>query len=124
MTDTPRTPTTITGAPVESDEHSLTIGTNGPIVLHDHYLIEQMATFNRERVVRTADTLRAEDDDWDRARALVREVMGGAERDRLVSNVVGHLLDGVSEPVLQRAYEYWRNTDPDLGGRIEKGVRR
>jgi hypothetical protein len=32
---------------------------------------------------------------------------------------------GVSEPVLQRAFDYWRNidTDTDIGDRIEKGVR-
>lgn len=46
------TPTTTDGgAPVASDEHSLTVGPDGPIVLHDHYLIEQMANFNRERIV-------------------------------------------------------------------------
>ena len=52
MTDiepTPRT-TTDSGIPVESDEHSLTVVPDGPILLHDHYLIEQMAQFNRERV--------------------------------------------------------------------------
>ena len=51
MTDTQPIPTTTdAGIPVESDEHSLTIGPDGPILLHDHYLIEQMAAFNRERV--------------------------------------------------------------------------
>ena len=44
------------------------------------------------------------------------------ERDRLVANIVGHLLNGVTEPVLQRAFEYWRNVDEDLGLRVEKGV--
>ena len=39
------------GILVESDEHSLTVGPDGPVVLHDHYLIEQMANFNRERIV-------------------------------------------------------------------------
>lgn len=42
--------TTESGIPVSSDEHSLTVGANGPIVLHDHYLIEQMAAFNREMI--------------------------------------------------------------------------
>ncbi len=42
--------TTDAGAPVESDEFSLTVGQDGPVVLHDHYLIEQMANFNRERI--------------------------------------------------------------------------
>jgi catalase len=49
--------------------------------------------------------------------------MNDAERERVLGNVVGHLLNGVSEPVLQRAFGYWRNVDRDLGDRIEKGVR-
>src|SRR6478752_7898435 len=74
-------------------------------------------------MVRTAYTLRADDDDWGQAGTLVRDVMNDAERDRLVDNIVGHLLDGVTEPVLQRAFEYFRNVDEELGNRIEKGVR-
>jgi catalase len=51
MTKKERTPTTTdAGIPVSSDDHSLTIGPDGPILLHDHYLIEQMANFNRERI--------------------------------------------------------------------------
>jgi len=42
--------TTDAGIAVASDDHSLTVGADGPIVLHDHYLIEQMANFNRERI--------------------------------------------------------------------------
>ncbi|QQN77636.1 catalase [Streptomyces sp. XC 2026] len=38
------------GVPVESDEHSLTVSPDGPVLLQDHYLIEKMAQFNRERV--------------------------------------------------------------------------
>jgi catalase len=38
-------------------------------------------------------------------------------------NIVGHLLGGVTEPVLQHAFQYWRNVDKDLGDRIEQGVR-
>jgi catalase len=74
-------------------------------------------------MVRTAYTLRAQDDDWGQAGTLVHDVMNDAERDRLVDNVVGHLRAGVSEPVLQRTFDYWRNIDRDLGDRIEKGVR-
>jgi catalase len=72
-------------------------------------------------MVRIAYTLRAEDDDWGQAGALVRDVMNDVERNRLVDTVVGHLRAGVSEPVLQRAFDYWRNTDTDIGDRIEKG---
>src|SRR5258705_13923961 len=46
----PEPTTTDAGIPVESDEHSLTVGPDGPILLQDHYLIEQMAQFNRERI--------------------------------------------------------------------------
>jgi catalase len=74
-------------------------------------------------MVRTAYTLRAEDDDWGQAGTLVRDVLDDAARERLVGNIVGHLLNGVSEPVLQRAFEYWHNVDKDLGTRIESGVR-
>ena len=42
--------TTNSGAPVASDEHSQTVGTDGPIALHDHYLVEKLAQFNREKV--------------------------------------------------------------------------
>jgi catalase len=38
------------GIPVASLEHSLTVGPDGPVLLNDHYLIQQMANFNRERI--------------------------------------------------------------------------
>ena len=50
MTSTPRPTTTDAGIAVASDDHSLTVGPDGPILLNDHYLIEQMANFNRERI--------------------------------------------------------------------------
>jgi len=37
--------------------------------------------------------------------------------------VVGHLLNGVTEPVLERAFQYWKNVDQTLGEHVEKGVR-
>jgi catalase len=74
-------------------------------------------------MVRAAYTLREDDDDWGQAGTLVREVYDDAARDRLVSNVTGHLLGGVSEPILQRAFQYWKNIDATIGERIEKGVR-
>ena len=74
-------------------------------------------------MVRAAYTLRTDDDDWGQPGTLVRKVMDDAQRDRLVANVSGHLKGGVSEPVLQRAFEYWRNVDKEIGERIEKAVR-
>ena len=51
MTDE-RAPITTTdaGIPAPSDDHSLTVGPDGPILLQDHYVIQKMAQFNRERV--------------------------------------------------------------------------
>ncbi|MGH3244861.1 MAG: catalase, partial [Trebonia sp.] len=74
-------------------------------------------------LMRTAYDLHAEDDDWGQAGTLVREVMDDAARDRLVGNIVGALLAGVTEPVLQRAFWYLGNVDKDLRDRVEKGVR-
>ena len=229
----PEPTTTDAGIPVASDEHSLTVGRDGPIVLNDHYLIEQMAQFNRERIperqphakgggafgtfevthdvsqytkaavfqpgartkmlarfstvagergspdtwrdprgfalkfytpegdfdlvgnntpvfyapnsyggpaadperypetatwaadgemVRAAATLHAEDDDWGQAGTLARDVLDAAARERLVHNIAGHLSQGVSQPVLERAYEYWGNVDADLGRRVRAAV--
>ncbi len=73
-------------------------------------------------MVRQAYTLRRDDDDWGQAGTLVRDVMDDAARDRLVSNVVGHLSDGVSPAVLARALEYWRNIDQAVGDRIAAGL--
>ena len=47
-------------------------------------------------MVRAAYTLHAADDDWGQAGTLVRDVMDDAARERLVSNVAGHLRNGVS----------------------------
>jgi catalase len=74
-------------------------------------------------MVRQAYTLRPKDDDWTQAGILVREVMDDEARTRFVGNVAGHLADGVSEKVLLRAFEYWRNVDQEIGDRIELAVR-
>lgn len=42
--------TTDAGIPAPSDKHSLSVGPDGPLLLQDHYLIQKMAQFNRERV--------------------------------------------------------------------------
>ncbi|MEO7125903.1 MAG: catalase [Nakamurella sp.] len=42
--------TTGSGSPAPSDRNSLTVGANGPLLLHDVHFLEQMAHFNRERV--------------------------------------------------------------------------
>jgi catalase len=74
-------------------------------------------------MVRSAYSLHTEDDDFGQAGTMVREVLDDAARGRLTDNIVGHLLNGVTEPVLARAFEYWRSVDKDLGDRVESGVR-
>jgi catalase len=74
-------------------------------------------------MMRAAYTLRPADDDWTQAGVLVRDIMDDAARDRLVHNVVGHVSNGVQEPVLSRVFEYWKNIDAELGKNIEEGVR-
>jgi catalase len=49
--------------------------------------------------------------------------MDDAARDRLVANIVGHVVNGVHEPVLSRVFEYWTNIDAEVGKKIEEAVR-
>src|SRR5437016_2082002 len=42
--------TTEAGAPVADDQRSQTAGSDGPVLLQDHLLIEKLARFNRERI--------------------------------------------------------------------------
>lgn len=74
-------------------------------------------------MVRKAYTLRAEDDDYSQAGTLVRRVLDGPARARLVRNIVGHLKNGVSEPVLARALDFWRSVDTALGERVASGIK-
>src|SRR3954451_7627406 len=50
MSDQPPNTTTDAGIPVPSDEHSLTVGPVGPVLMQDAYLLEKLAHFVRERV--------------------------------------------------------------------------
>eukprot|EP01120_Amphizonella_sp_Union-15-10_P013062 TRINITY_DN599_c0_g1_i1.p1 TRINITY_DN599_c0_g1~~TRINITY_DN599_c0_g1_i1.p1 ORF type:complete len:298 (+),score=49.00 TRINITY_DN599_c0_g1_i1:50-943(+) len=42
--------TSANGAPVSDNQNSLTIGTNGPILLQDVHLLDKLAHFDRERI--------------------------------------------------------------------------
>ena len=70
-------------------------------------------------MMRTAYELRADDDDWSQAGSLVRDVWDDEQRDRFVHTVAGHLLNGVTGDVLERAFEYWKLVDPETGKQIE-----
>ena len=74
-------------------------------------------------MVRSAYTLRPGDDDFSQPGTMVREVFSEAEREALVNTVAGSLSGGVREPVLSRAFDYWKSIDAGIGARIEEKVR-
>ena len=73
-------------------------------------------------LVRSAYSLHAEDDDFGQAHTLIREVMDEAERGRLIDTVTG-ALSTVEEPVLSKAFQYWKNIDQEVGETIEAKVK-
>src|SRR5690606_37021779 len=94
----------------------------GPVADGERYPEDAVWTASGQ-MVRRAYTLREADDDFGQPRTLVTKVMDDEQRARLVANVVGHLKKGVSEPVLERAFEYWKNIEPTIGERIASGVK-
>jgi catalase len=38
------------GSPVEDNQNSITAGPHGPVLFQDYWLLEKLATFNRERI--------------------------------------------------------------------------
>ena len=67
-------------------------------------------------MVRTAYTLRAEDDDYGQPGALVREVMSQTDRANLAANIVGHAArPEVTAEMKRGSSSTGRNVDPDLG---------
>ena len=75
-------------------------------------------------MVRSAYTLRRDDDDFTQPGILVRDVFDDEQRNQLVDQVAGSLLGGVRSPVLERALDYWKRIDANVGRRIEEKVRK
>jgi len=73
-------------------------------------------------LLRAAYSLRADDDDFGQAGALVRHVWTDVQRTAAVEQITHSLLSGVHGEVLQRALQYWREVDHEFGARIEKAV--
>ena len=64
----------------------------------------------------------AEDDDFAQARSLVRYVMSDVDRVHLVTNIVGHGSDHVSEEVKRRVVVYWSLIDAEVGAQVASGL--
>jgi catalase len=73
-------------------------------------------------IVRSAASLHPEDNDFIQPGNLYREAMSATDRDHLVTNIVGHLGDGVEGQVQERAVALWQRVDPNLGTRIAQGL--
>ena len=73
--------------------------------------------------MRSAYTLRAEDNDFVQAGNLYRDVMSATDREHLVTNIVGHMSQGVERFIQERTVNtYWYPVDPDLGARVARGL--
>ena len=66
-------------------------------------------------MVRSAYTLRPEDDDFSQPNALVNQVMD--EPGGNMAETVASTLGTVRPDIAERVYEYWRNVDKDPGRR-------
>ncbi|MGH8886263.1 MAG: catalase [Egibacteraceae bacterium] len=64
----------------------------------------------------------AQDNDFVQPGNLWRNVLSEYDRDNLVSNIVGHMSDGVAWEIQARQLELWRQVDLELGARIAKGL--
>jgi catalase len=69
-------------------------------------------------LIRAAATLHRDDNDWIQPGNLVRDVLDDAARDRLVSNIAGHVGGVTIDDIRTRALQYWSNVDAQLGARV------
>jgi len=72
--------------------------------------------------MRTAYVPHADDTDFVQPGTLYREVLSPADREHLVSTIVGHMSDGVERTVQERAVTLWRQVDAELGLRLAQGL--
>jgi len=74
-------------------------------------------------IIRSANALHAEDDDFGQPRALWEKVLTETDRDNLVSNIVGHAgAPEVTGDMRKKVVEYWTSVHPDLGAGVAKGI--
>jgi catalase len=93
---------------------------NGPRADTERY--QDPLWFSSGELVRTAYTLRAEDDDYGQAGTLYRKILSATDRDHMVSNIVAHMSKGVERAVQERALAHWYKVDKELGSRVAQGL--
>ncbi len=91
----------------------------GPAVVKDEFADQNWEVDGQ--MIRSAYTLRSEDDDFGQAHSLVTETMDDAERQRLVETVAS-TLGQVKPDIRERVFEYWRNVDKTTGDAIAELV--
>lgn len=64
----------------------------------------------------------AADDDFGQAGTLVAQVMNDTDRDHLVTNIVGHASDHVTDEIQLQVIAYWTCVDGRLGARVAEGL--
>ncbi|MEP6752159.1 MAG: catalase-related domain-containing protein, partial [Candidatus Dormiibacterota bacterium] len=64
----------------------------------------------------------ANDDDFGQAGTLYRDVMTATDRDHLVTNIVGHAGNHVTDAIQLRVIAYWSSVDTQLGARVAAGL--
>ncbi len=73
-------------------------------------------------LMRSAYVPHAEDNDFIQAGTIYRQVLSETDKDHLVSNIVGHMSQGVERAIQERAVGLWKQVDLDLGTRIAQGI--
>jgi len=78
--------------------------------------------FASGEIMRTAYAPHAEDNDFVQPGNLYRHVLSDTDREHLVSNIIGHMSQGVERPVQERTLKLWHQVDRELGARVARGL--
>ncbi|WP_353987163.1 catalase [Ruicaihuangia caeni] len=75
-------------------------------------------------LVRAAQTLHSEDDDFGQAGTLYREVFNDEQKARFLETLLGQYAGLTIDAIKERFIQYWTNVDADLGAKIRAEVSR
>jgi catalase len=116
----PRKLTTEAGAPVVDNQHSQTAGPTGPTLLQDHYLLEKLARFDRERIPERV--VHAVGSGAYGYLEVTSAVMKEDERPRLIETIAGSLAQVTRPDVIDGSIEHFRRADREYGDRLAAAV--